>query len=295
MTGAPARPIAEAVAAAWRRHSHTGERIEIPLGTVAALALLEVAAPAAPRLPSQWRDLDAADTIDALRMIWGVFWVTEPYLVEVARPLHDWLTDDHPRETLTAVRTIIDTSFQHGLLDLTGHADPALRSDVDLLGAVLTELRAPGDRQHRGEFHTPTAVADILAAVTLSDLPPEATTSDEPAVGTGGLFRATAQRIRALGGDPQQYAWSMTDIDRLATACCAVNAAIWGLGPDVLIHRGDILTEPDGLEKAEELRRRVLAHRDSEIRCALLLEAAHRFDRLFTGARGPRPEDGRAA
>lgn len=92
------------------------------------------------------------------------------------------------------------------------------------------------------------------------ELPRPGAAIDEPAAGTGGMIRATAHAIRALGGDPRNYTWSMADIDRYAIACCAINAWIWGLGRQVLLFCGDTLATGDGPVRAARMRDAVLAH-----------------------------------
>lgn len=283
--GAPdERRLAERAVDAWRAKAHS-ERIDIPLGTVAALTLVEVADPDGPDLPTQWAELSDTDLVEMLRAIWQVTWLRQPYLIEVARPLHEWLDEELTPDLLAGIRAVITAAFRYQILDITGSSDPAMRSDVDLLGAILTELRAPGDRKHRGEYHTPTAVSDLMASMTIDELLPPGSIINEPAAGSGGLIRAAAQHIRALGGDPRDYVWSMADIDRYATAACAVNAMIWGLGDNVVIFCGDTLAHDDGHDQAVDMRRRVLAHHASELQHARFRIAANHIDQLLEPSR----------
>ncbi|MEV0684779.1 hypothetical protein AB0I35_13030 [Nocardia sp. NPDC050378] len=232
--------IAEAVEVAWYNHAHSHD-IAIPLGTVAVLATLQVDDIATPdAIAACWAAFSDAELVRTIRTQWEALWLIEPYLVEMARPLHSWITapDAAPEPAVLAgVRAVATAAFRRGLLELTGSADPEHRSDTDVLGAVLTVLRSHGARQAIGEFHTPAAVADLMARMTLGHpLPPRGAmfsdpfAIDEPAAGTGGLMRAMAQAIRALGGDPGDYVWSMTDIDRYAIAACAVKRLDLGAG-----------------------------------------------------------------
>jgi hypothetical protein len=61
-------------------------------------------------------------------------------------------------------------------------------------------------------------------------------------MGTGGMFRAAASAMRARGMNPATVAWVGTDIDPIAVAAAAVNSAIWGLGPNVLIWTANTLS-----------------------------------------------------
>ncbi|WP_169814600.1 N-6 DNA methylase [Nocardia pseudovaccinii] len=281
------RRIAETVATAWYGHSY-GSRMDIALGTVATLSLLAVADPDGPDLATQWAELDDAELVLAMKVVWGALWFREPYLIEMARPIHDWLKEDPTLEMLASVRAIMRAAFRYGLLGITGHRDPYMRSDSDMLGAVLVELRAPGDRKAKGEFHTPQPVSDVIAQLVIgSEIPPAGRSFEEPSAGSGGMIRSAAQHIRSLGGNPANYLWSMTDIDRYAAAICAVNAVIWGLGPNVLTFCGDTLRHADGPQQAAEMRRQVLAHRDRVVEfmqfAAATRNAFHMLNAVVTG------------
>ncbi|MFC7593575.1 hypothetical protein ACFQYP_65105 [Nonomuraea antimicrobica] len=83
---------------------------------------------------------------------------------------------------------------------------------------------------------------------------------DEPTAGTGGLLRSTALLMRMRGHDPHQFGWSMGEIDPIAAACAAVNAIVWDLGGNVLIHVGDTLAIGNGPSRAYAHRKAVEAH-----------------------------------
>lgn len=266
--------IAEAVSEAWHGHHGSG-RIEIPVGTVAALALMRPAPGA--DVAGHLMAMDGPALLRTLRLIWGTYWSIDPYLIDEARHLHGWIEEDPSEQTVKAVRAVAKAAIMRGLLDVTGHQDPELRAEEDVLGYVLTELRSHGARKGLGEYHTPPDVADMMARLMLSgDLPGPGAAFDEPAAGTGGLLRSLAQAIRANGGHPHDYVWSMSDVDPISAACCAVNAIVWGLGPNVLVHCGDTLREGDGPARAFERRRDVWAHHDRLLESARLVNATWR-------------------
>ncbi|MEU6562525.1 N-6 DNA methylase [Nocardia nova] len=300
-----ARRLAEMVTQAWRSTYHDTSRLDIPLGVIATMALVRLSDPRALRAVTAWTspELDDADLIDTMKSHWSLVWHRQPYLMEIARPLHDWLREDIlDRDTVAAIRRVVNVALRYGISEFTGHPDPASRAEADVLGAVLTELRAPADRRRHGEFHTPGPVSDMIAKIMLGELPPPGGKILEPAAGSGGMVRAAAQQIRALGGDPASYCWMLTDIDRFATGCCAVNTILWGLGPRVYIHCGDALTQADGgFAAAAQMRRDVIAHRDRTLTAAVdehlrhswFLRAINTVDQLVdaSGTR-PRPPTG---
>ncbi|MFD6356767.1 N-6 DNA methylase [Nocardia tengchongensis] len=296
-----ARRLAEMVAQAWRSSYHDTSRLDIPLGVIATMTLVRLSDPRAARAVTAWTspDLDDAELIDTMYSHWSLLWHRQPYLVEMARPLHGWLQEGTlHRDTVAAVRRVVKVALRYGISDLTGDARPEFRSDADVLGAVLTELRAPGDRKHHGEFHTPAAVSEAIAR-KLGELLPAGAKILEPAAGSGGMIRAGAQQIRALGGDPADYLWMLSDIDRYATACCAVNAILWGLGAQVYIYCGDALAHPDsGFAAAAQMRREVIGHRDRTLTAAMdeherhswFLRAVNTVEQLVNAAAThPRP------
>lgn len=226
-----------------------------------------------------WEKLSDEDLVSKMRRIWAMRWLEQPYLVETAGILHRWLEDELNPRTLAAVRRVVVTVLRAGLLDVTGSEDPARRCDDDVLGVVLTLMRAAGARAALGELHTPPDVAELIACIAgpknaTSELPPRGETIADPAAGTGGLIRAAAESIRRLGGDPAEYGWFLCDINPLAAACSAANAITWGLGIDVLVHCGDTLAEGDGYSAAAEARARVLEHYRAVVRTAQLAALA---------------------
>lgn len=267
---ATAARVAEAAARAWHR-SRGGTALEVPLGVVAALAQLAAPAgrpdPAAALLaltPDQlWRTLER---------IWSVRWLSRPELVEWAAPLHIWLRNATPDpHRLQAVHDVAAEALGTGLLDLTGSPDPLERSRADLLGRLLMMLRSEGTKRYLAEEHTPAEMAELVARLALvspEQLKPGSWLA-EPTAGTGGMFRAVAEVLREAGRSPSEIGWFMQDVDEAAAACCAVNAIVWDLGPRVLVYCGDILTTPDGWERADADRREILAHHARVVGAAL--------------------------
>ena len=252
--------LGQAVADTW--HSNGGSSaIEIPISIVAALALFPIKDHTEDvyRIISNCTDWEL---IQGYREIWVNQWSQRPDLIAHAAPLIGWLSDERAQQLIYPIRQVTDVAMAHGVLAMTESSDPGNRADTDLLSWTLTAFRSTAARNGNGEYHTPPEVADMMARILMDQLPPAGDWFGDPAAGTGGLFRASAQRLRELGGNPANYGWSMTDIDPLACACAAVNAIVWGLGPNVLIACRDILANPE--THAEGLARRaaLIDHRD---------------------------------
>ncbi|WP_316749292.1 N-6 DNA methylase [Streptomyces herbicida] len=275
-----AREVAENVIAAWFSH-YGGNRMDVPLGTIAALSLFREP------LVSDWLlTLEPAQLPPLLREIWGVQWMARPDLIEVARPLHDWIEENPDEYQLRAVQAVIHTAIYNGLFDLTAGDDPYERSEADVLSPLLTGLRHKSDKKWRGEYHTPPCVTDLMAEILVHD--DHGPTIREPALGSGGMFRSVAQTLRFRDLNPHDYTWLGNDIDPLATACAAVNAIIWDLGPRTVIWCADSLaTEDAGLSKALAEREAVIKHRNAVVEQALFEHRArrmlHAFNQLLDG------------
>ncbi len=122
-----AMEVAENVIAAWFSH-YGGSRMDVPLGTIAALSFFREP------LVSDWLlTLEPAQLPPLLREIWGVQWMARPDLIEVARPLHHWVEEDPDEYQLRAVQAVIHTAIYNGLFDLTASDDPYERSQADVL------------------------------------------------------------------------------------------------------------------------------------------------------------------
>jgi hypothetical protein len=262
--------VADTVITAWFSH-YGGSRINVPLGTVAALTFFRE-----PLIADWLLTIEPAQVPGLLREVWGVQWMTRPDLIEVARPLHDWIEEDPDEHQLRAVQAVIHTAVDKGLLNLTARKDPYQRSEADVLSPLLTGLRHKSDKKWRGEYHTPPSLTDLMAEILVLDDPGH--TIREPALGSGSMFRSVAQTLRFRGLDPHHYTWLGNDIDPLATACAAVNAILWDLGPKSVIWCADSLaTEDAGLTKALAEREAVIKHRNAVVEQARFEHKARRM------------------
>ncbi|MBB5801306.1 hypothetical protein F4560_001074 [Saccharothrix ecbatanensis] len=231
--------IAEAVDEAWHS-AHRSGPLEVPVSVVAALAL--IAPPVDERTEAaDW--LLAADEHELARFMtlqWKLFVRARPDLVNRAWPLiRTWCGQTPPDSTtLQAAKSVADATINAGQLDLTG---TTRRRDVDLLGLLLAALRSRTAKTTHGEFYTPADISMAMAA--LQGPPEDGSTFLDPAAGTGGLLRATANTMRAAGRDPTTVTWWAVDTDELAIACLAVNTVLWELGHKVVLGVGNSLTD----------------------------------------------------
>lgn len=277
--------LAEIVSYAWYSH-HGGGRMDIPIGVIGALMLLLPGGSAEQKqIQDEWAKMSHHDFRKVFEHLWSRAWAREPYLTTVARPIWSWTDDDRglSEQEFIAARQVAKAAINHGLWRITAYEDPYLRSQEDVLSYVVTELRSRGTRRSLGEFHTPPDVSDLMAAITLGDcvdIPP-GNAFDDCAAGTGGLLRSAAQWLREHGRDPATMRWSMTEIDGISAACCAVNSLVWDLGPNVLIWHGDTLTEGNTIAKAAEMKRRVWAQWRAAHRDASRIVGARRADALM--------------
>ncbi|WP_369228423.1 hypothetical protein AB5J52_48095 (plasmid) [Streptomyces sp. R39] len=279
--------IAQKVSRAWHA-AHIGSRMDVPVGVVAVLSLLRPP-DEGPDTADRLLSLGAPELLDFYRQVWGLLWISRPELVEWARPLHGWL-DEETQDTrrLAAVQAVTLAALEAGQLELTGDSDPFWRSEADVLGFLVTELRSPGSREALGQIHSPPDIAELIARLTLSAQDfPEGAWLGEPTAGTGGLVRAAAQHLREAGRDPRDFVWAMNDLDPISSACCAVNAAVWDLGPRVLVSCRDTLHDGDGTEHAIADRAAIIARRNELIgnahSIAATLKAIAEVENLITG------------
>ncbi|MFI6469799.1 N-6 DNA methylase [Streptomyces sp. NPDC050516] len=290
--------LGEAVASTWNRQ-HGGPHIEVPIGLVAALCFIRQKDPAGPDLKAQILSQDARRLIDMYRDIWSVQWVHRPDLIDRARVLHEWLNDEEPdKHRMYVVRAVTKTILDRGLFDITGHADPYLRAQADVLSPTLTTLRSRGAGKGLGEYHTPPVLTDSIAEVTVADLASDLLSGHltlkrrqhihDPAGGSGGMLRSAAQLLRRNGRDPADHEWSMVDIDPIAAACGAVNALTWGLGPHVTVACDNSLANPRAVEDAKAHARSVIEHRNRMLGQARMTAAVRHaqdmLDRVMTAA-----------
>ncbi|WP_433355481.1 N-6 DNA methylase [Microtetraspora malaysiensis] len=275
--------LAERVAYAWHSH-YGGSDLDIPLGVVAALTLVRQRDPDGPSLEGQCLALDPAGLLEALREIWGVTWIAQPYLMEVAAPLRWWLNQgtDPSKEVMKAAHAVAQAAIKAGLLSITGDPDPMWRCQDDVLSRVLMELRSKGSRDALGEFHTPTSLSDAMAKMLLQ---PDSITPGmricEPAAGTGGMVRAAALALRELNYNPHDFHWVMGELNPTAAACAAVNSLVWDLGPNVLIHVGDTLAVGDIELAAVEHRKAVYEHHEHLMGVAAMAAAVKQANDLL--------------
>ncbi len=159
-----------------------------------------------------------------------------------------------------------------------------MRSDVDMLGTLLTTLRSEGARGALAEIHTPPEVADMMARMTIrpGEFEPGAWFA-EPAAGSGGMFRAASLAMRLQGMNPPEFGWHMAELDPIAAACAAVNSIVWGLGPNVLIFTGDTLATGDTLTPAVEHRQGVLDHHHDVMARIAAIQAVRHTHALLSG------------
>ncbi|MDX3100489.1 N-6 DNA methylase [Nonomuraea angiospora] len=256
--------LAELAVEAWYS-GHVGDDIAIPMGVVAGLTQLRKTATDGTDTASFILGLDKRALLKFHQHIWSHLWIRHPYLVEMSRPIHEWLNQEKgpPAKVIDAVHTVTHAAIRNGLFHIAGDPDPAMRSDTDLLGTMLTRMRSEGKRAALAEIHTPPEVADLMASVLFRpDGMQPGQWIDDPAAGTGGLLRAAALAMRMRGMNPHEFGWSMTEIDPIAAACAAVNALVWGLGRNVLIYVGDTLTTGDAASRAYKHRKAVEAHHE---------------------------------
>jgi len=265
--------LGEAVAETWHASNWGGYRIDIPVSIITALAMF----------PIKGHTEDVARIISnstnwqllqGYREIYAHAWARRPDLGARMAPLMGWLTEEGVEEKAYAVRRVTETALRYGILQLTGDPDPYNRSDTDVISWTITSLRSHGAKQGLGEYHTPPELCDMMARMLIGDTPPEkGWRFHEPAGGTGGMFRAAAQHLRNLQADPADYEWALNELEPLAAAGAAVNAIVWGLGPNVVIACGDTLAQGDLQKQARRERKALLEERDQIVSYLTVAEA----------------------
>ncbi|MFE2346171.1 N-6 DNA methylase [Kitasatospora cineracea] len=282
-----AQHIAEAVADAWHRN-HGGGRMDIPVGLVAALALLPWKGPDAPLLADRVLGLDARDLVGLLRECWAYWWIQRPDLVHRAGPIARWTEEDLSDHHLSCVKAVARAAITNGLLTLTGSSDPGELAECDLMSWTITGLRSHVDRKWLGEYHTPPEICELMARVQLGD--PSEVGPDfsvlEPTAGTGGLVRATAQVMREHRLDPGDYRWHLVELDQISAAGAAVNMLLWGMGPRTTVWCGNSLAPVDTAKLAEQEKAEVFEHRERLKMVAAMIAAVSEAERLIAGVYG---------
>lgn len=276
-----ARAIAEKVIDAWYR-GYGGSSIEVPIGTVAALALLRQPLETGTALTDWILNLQPNELPRLFKEIYLGHWLNRPDLIDRAVRLHDWAWNPDPDpQQLSAVHAVTSAALNTGLMDLTGADDADWRSQSDVLSPLLTGLRHKSDKKWRGEYHTPAGVSDLMArALVDADNAKPGMSFMEPCIGSGGMFRSTAQRLRELQLNPHDFRWLGIDIDPLSAACAAVNAIVWDLGPATVIGCGNSLLDSTRTEAVEEARSSI-EFRDEAVAKATTIAAAQDAFRLL--------------
>jgi hypothetical protein len=267
-----ARKIAENVLDAWYQ-SFGGSSIDIPLGTVGALCLVRNV----PGLNDWILNLQPDQLPQLFKEIYLGHWLQRPDLINRAIRLHDWAWNPDPdKQQLRAVHAVTRAAINTGLLDLTGHDDPTHRSEADVLSPLLTGLRHKSDKKWRGEYHTPACVTDLMANMLVDkDFAQPGKAFREPAIGSGGMFRSVAQRLRDLGLSTHDFHWYGNDVDSLSAGCAAINAIIWDLGPRCLIGCADSLAPGDDYAQTRAEAKEAFEQRDRYLDTATTI-VAHR-------------------
>ncbi|MET9412158.1 N-6 DNA methylase [Streptomyces sp. NPDC002935] len=277
--------LGEAVADTWHASNWGGYRIDIPVSIVAGLALFPIKGHTEDitriiNTSTDWQ------LLQGYREIYAHTWAHRPDLGALMAPLMGWLTEESVEEKAYAVRRVTETALRYGILQLTGDPDPYLRSDTDVMSWTITSLRSHGARQGLGEYHTPPEVCDLMAAMTCTEAPEKGERFHEPAGGTGGMFRALAQQLRHLLADPADYEWALNELEPLSAAGAAVNAIVWGLGPNVVIACGDTLADGGLHERSKRERAHLFEERDQILGYIAAVDAAQEtfalVDRLAT-------------
>lgn len=253
----------EKVSSAWH-HAHGGNRMEIPLGIVATLALWPQKGYAR-TIADFFRTLDAPRLLQCVREVAAYWWMRRPDLIDTASALFAWAEEEHTARELHAIRATFRAALDANALDHTGHVDPEENSYIDLMSWAITHLRHSTAREGLGEYHTPPEICDLMAAQTIGRDPDEIPGNCsllDPCAGTGGMFRSAVQHVRYMGLDPTNYTWFAQEIDPLAAAGCAVNMIVWGLGTKAMVACGDTLGEGDLWPRAIKHRRAMIERRD---------------------------------
>ncbi|NIJ10533.1 hypothetical protein FHU38_000877 [Saccharomonospora amisosensis] len=280
--------IAQAVDTAWQKANNSGRR-DVPLSVAATLALVGQRDPNGPDLGDQFRALTADEFAEISRQIWTQLVNARPDLTHLVYPLMQWLFTDPEPALRQAARSTAEAALDAGQLQLTG---TDARYDADLLGIVLTLLKSRTAVGANAQVYTPNSIASILAHL---NTPEEHTSVQDPAVGSGGLFRAAAEAMREKGRDPTTVTWAGCDIDELAIAACAVNSILWGLGTRMLLYVGDTLAEGDWTTRAHQQRAEILRVAEAVRRDKQMIAAVRMAQHLTELVTDDMPEQERPA
>jgi hypothetical protein len=208
--------IAERVAEAWHSVDHSG-RLDVPMSVVAAIATVSVTSADGQDLTEPLTAWITADVAEFARTVWARFLTGRSDLAAPLYPMIAWLypqPHNHPDpgnnhsdseageegepspELVSRAQTVATAALRAGQLPLSG---TQRRLETNLLGITRTGLRPRSALRTRGQFYTPAAAAEVMAAML--GVSEHASVSD-PAMGTGGTFRAAASAMRARGMSP---------------------------------------------------------------------------------------------
>lgn len=263
--------LAERVDEKWHAWHGHGD-LEVPVSVVAALSMVDPPVHERNAVAGELIGLTPEAFADTVRRLWRRFMQSRPDLVNRAWPLIEpWLGErEMTPETARDAHAVAIEVLRTDLFALTDET----RWEVDLLGTVLTLVRTKSALQSRGQYYTPPEVTTLMARLLAPPSPGESV--NDPACGSGGMFRAAAQAMRGAGHDPATASWEGNDLDHLAVACCAINAVLWELGTNVLLGVGDTL--------AADWRTRAIAERNEPIILMRQLSAIRSFLQLETTA-----------
>jgi len=264
---------------AWSS-SFAGHDIGVPLGAVAALTLLQAGEQSPDQLADHLIAAPDEEIADLLSRIWSFFTILRPELAMRCGPFGKWLNEEpRGRPELSGAAAVVRAAAQAGLFEVTIQRE----AEVDVLGHVHQELASQRSKQGKGQFYTPTEVAEMMARMSVSGVRPGQSICD-PTAGTGGLLRAAAHAIRQEGGNPHDVWWYACDIDPVAVAALAVNFHAWDLGPRVVVGCANVLTEGNWEVRARAEQLEAIEANDRRFQMARLFVAAQS---LLGGSDGP--------
>jgi hypothetical protein len=264
-----ANAVANTTVQSWSG-AFAGHDIGVPLGAVAALTLLQPAEDDPDQLVDHLVAASDGEIADLLARIWCYFTILRPELAMRCGPFGGWLNQEaRGKSELSGAAAVVRAAARAGLFELT----PQRRAGVDVLGQVHQELASQRSKQGKGQFYTPTEVAEMMARISVAGVKPGQSICD-PTAGTGGLLRAAAQAIREEGGNPHDVRWFACDIDPVAVAALAVNVHGWDLGRQVVVGCANVLTEANWEVRAQAEQREAIEANHRRFQVARLFVAA---------------------
>lgn len=132
---------------------------------------------------------------------------------------------------------------------IVDHADACLSRASDpavCLAEAYQETRALSTKQARGAFFTPTAVADVIAAMALGDNPKAGLLIADPACGAGALLARAHAHIRKTAGVSVAASTTFVGVEIDARTAQVARACLLlaGMDPDQFwVATGDALRQ----------------------------------------------------